>query len=129
MQIDLERLNHVWNQAWLDKDARTADRLMTADYVYIDPQGRAFDRTTLLDIIRSPSYRLHEGTRTEVSIRPLTDDAAVVLHRWQGRGEYGGEWFEDDHRCTMVCVRQAGEWRVALEHCSLHRADAGEEQK
>ena len=120
MHPELERLNETWNKAWLDKDAETVQELMTGDYMYISPNGQALDRRAILDIIRSPDYQLHSGTRTEVDIRSLTPDTAVVMHRWQGEGTYGGESFKDDHRCTMVCIRQGAEWRVALEHCSLN---------
>lgn len=122
MQDELERLNETWNRAWLDKDADAVDELMTEGYVYVAPHGQVLDRQALLDIIRSPSFQIHGGSRTEVSIRSLTPDTAVVLHRWQGEGTYAGASFTDDHRCTMVCVKQGAEWRVALEHCSLNRA-------
>jgi hypothetical protein len=92
--------------------------MMTTAYTYVAPNGQVFDRAAVLGVIRSPGYRLSEGARTDLSIRPLTDHAVAVVHRWRGRGWFEGETFEDDHRCTMVWVRQAGGWRVALEHCS-----------
>ena len=67
------------------------------------------------------------GTRTEVSIRPLGADAAAVLHRWQGEGTFAGQFFKDDHRCTMICVRRDGKWRIALEHCSPNGPDGDPE--
>ena len=120
MHAELERLNETWNRAWLDKDARTVEELMTEDYVYVAPNGQTLDRLAILSIIRSPGFRIHSGSRTEVSIRSLTPDTGVVLHRWQGEGTYAGKSFKDDHRCTMVCIRQGSEWRVALEHCSVN---------
>jgi hypothetical protein len=89
---ELERLNETWNTA--------------------------FDRDAVLAIIRSPAYRLYHGSRTEVVVRPVGDDAAVVLHRWQGEGTFEGTSFKDDHRCTMVCGRRGAEWQIVMEHCS-----------
>ena len=77
------------------------------------------DRQAVLGIIRSPSYRLDQGTRTEVVVRPLGHEAAVVRHRYQGAGSIEGTSFADDQRCVMVWEKQAGEWRLVMEQCSL----------
>ena len=119
MGSDLYSLNEHWNQAWLAKDAATVERLMAEDYTYIAPNGLALDRQAILAIIRSPSYRLDHATRTEVVVRALGQEAAVVRHRSQAAGSFEGTSFTDDYRCVMVCERQAGEWRIVLEQCSF----------
>jgi len=115
---ELERLIQVWTSAWLEHDASTVERLMAPEYVYIAPNGQVFDRPAILGIIRSPSYSVAWGRRTEVSILPLGVDSAAVLSRWQGEGTYQGQPFKDDHRCTSVFVRRGREWQISLEHCS-----------
>jgi hypothetical protein len=117
---DLEHLNKIWAQAWLDKDAALVEKLMAAEYVYIAPNGRMMDRQAILDVIRSPGYHLDKGTRTEVIIKTVGEDAAVVVHRSQAEGSFEGKTFKEDHRCTMLCARRGGEWRVVLEQCSLN---------
>ena len=118
MIADLERLNQIWEQAWLDKDAALVEKLMADEYLYIAPNGQMFDRQAILKIIRSPSYHLDKGTRTEVIIKPVANDVAVVVHRSQAEGSLEGKSFKDDHRCSMLCVRRGGQWRVILEQCS-----------
>jgi uncharacterized protein (TIGR02246 family) len=118
MTAELERLNQMWEQAWLDKDVALVEKLMADEYVYIAPNGQMLDREAILKIIRSPSYHLDNGTRTEVIIKPVGEDVAVVVHRSQGEGRLEGKPFKDDHRCTMLCARRGGEWRVILEQCS-----------
>jgi hypothetical protein len=108
-----------WFQAWLEKDAATVERLAAEDYVYIAPSGLVLDRQAILGIIRSPSYRLDQGTRTEVVVRPLGHEAAVVRRRYQGAGSIEGTSFTDDQRCVMVWEKQAGEWRLVMEQCSF----------
>jgi hypothetical protein len=73
------------------------------------------DRHAILSIIRSPTYRLDYAKRTEVVVRALGQDAAVVLHCSKAAGSFEGTSFTDDHRCVMVCEKQAGEWRVVME--------------
>jgi uncharacterized protein (TIGR02246 family) len=119
MLSELHGLSERWFQAWLEKDAATVERLMAEDYLYISPSGLALDRQAILAIIRSPSYRLDHGTRTEVVVRAVGQEAAVVRHRYQGAGSFEGASFTDDHRCVMVWEKHAGQWRLVMEQCSF----------
>jgi uncharacterized protein (TIGR02246 family) len=120
MLSELHGLSERWFQAWLEKDAATVARLMAEDYLYIGPSGLVLDRQAILAIIRSPSYRLDRGTRTEVVVRAVGQEAAVVRHRYQGAGSFEGTSFTDDHRGVMVWEKQAGEWRLVMEQCSFY---------
>jgi uncharacterized protein (TIGR02246 family) len=119
MVSELYGLSERWFQAWLEKDAATVERLMAEDYLYVAPNGLVLDRQAILAIIRSPSYRLDQGTRTEVVVRAVGQEAAVVRHRYQGAGSFEGTSFTDDHRCVMVWEKQGGEWRLVMEQCSF----------
>jgi uncharacterized protein (TIGR02246 family) len=125
MLAELQRLNEIWNRAWLEKDAATVERLMAEDYLYVGPNGPVLDRPAILGIIRSPSYRLTRSTRTEVVVRPLGNDAAIIRHRAQSAGTFEGVAFEEDHRCVMVCVRQGADWRIVMEQSSLNGGKNG----
>ena len=118
MTPELEQLNQRWHRAWLDKDAATVERLMADDYVYVAPTGQAHDRPAILRVIRSPGYRLHSWTRTNVVVRMLGDSAAVIRDRTQAEGEFEGKQFKDDHACLRVCARIQGEWRIVMEQCT-----------
>ena len=119
MVSGLHSLSERWFQAWLEKDAATVERLAAEDYIYVAPDGSSLDRPAILAIIRSASYRLDHGTRTEVVVRVVGHDAAVVRHRYQGAGSFDGTPFTDDQRCVMVWEKQTGEWRLVMEQCSL----------
>jgi hypothetical protein len=116
----LHDLSECWFRAWLGRDSPTVERLIADDYVYIGPSGLMLDRQAVLAVIRSPNYRLDHGTRTEVVVRAVGSDAAVVRHRYQGSGSFEGASFTDDHRCIMVWEKRAGEWRLVLEQCSFN---------
>ena len=58
MTDELERVNDKWNDAWLTKDVGTVEAIAAEDYLYVGPQGQVLDRDAILEIIRSPSYRL-----------------------------------------------------------------------
>ena len=120
MLSELQGLSEQWFQAWLEKDAATVERLMAEDYIYIGPSGLVLDRQAILAIVRSPSYRLDYATRTEVVVRAVGQEAAVVRHHVQAAGSFEGTSFTDDHRCVIVWERHAGTWRIAMEQCSFY---------
>lgn len=119
MLSDLQDLNERWNRAWFEKDAATVERLMADDYIYVGPNGLVLDPHAILRIIRSPSYQLNGGSHTEVVVRAVGHEAAVVRHRWQGTGSFEGTSFTDDHRGIRVWEKQAGQWRIVTEQCSF----------
>jgi ketosteroid isomerase-like protein len=121
MLAELQSLNESWTRAWFEKDVALVERLMADDYVYVAPNGQVLDRQAILGIIRSPTYHLHHGTRTEVVVRALGRDAGIIRHRWQGDGTFEGTSFKDDHRCVMVCARQGAEWQIVMEQCTGNR--------
>jgi uncharacterized protein (TIGR02246 family) len=116
---EVRGLSERWFRAWLDKDAATVDELAADDYLYVAPNGSTMDRAGILAIIRSPSYRLERGARSEVVVRAMGDDAAVVRHHYQGAGSFDGNSFTDDQRCVMVWEKQAAGWRLVMEQCSF----------
>ena len=118
MTADLEQLNEIWNRAWLERDAALVEKLMADDYLYIAPNGQLLDRKTILNVIKSPSYRLDNSTRTPVAIKFVGPDGAVMVFHSQAAGTFDGKAFKDNHKCTMLCVRRGSEWRVLLEQCS-----------
>jgi uncharacterized protein (TIGR02246 family) len=119
MLSELHSLSERWFQAWLEKDAATVERLAAEDYIYVAPNGVVLDRQAILDVVRSPNYRLDHGTRTDIVVRVVGNEAAVVRHRYQGAGSFEGTSFTDDHRCVMVWEKRAGEWRLVMEQCSF----------
>jgi ketosteroid isomerase-like protein len=121
MSSELEQFVQRWNRAWLDKDAASVERMMADDYVYVAPTGQVFDRAAILGIIRSPTYRLHHCTLTNVVVRMLGDNAAVVRDRIRGEGEFEGTRFKDDHSCIRVCAKVRGEWQIVVEQCTANK--------
>jgi uncharacterized protein (TIGR02246 family) len=120
MVSELQDLSARWFQAWLEKDASTVDQLAAEDYIYVSPSGLTLDRNAILAVIRSPSYRLDHGLRTEIVVRAVSDDAAVVRHRYQGAGSFENSSFTDDHRCVMVWEKHDGAWKLVMEQCSFN---------
>ena len=123
MVAELLELNERWNRAWFEKDAATVELLAADDYIYIGASGFVLDRDGILRVIRSPSYRLDGGSDTEVVVRPLGREAAVVRHRWRGSGSSEGTSFTDDHRGVRVWEKQGSQWRLVVDQCSFSSSE------
>jgi ketosteroid isomerase-like protein len=119
MLTDLHAASDQWYRAWLEKDAATVERLAADDYLYVSPSGLMMDRSAVLAVIRSPSYRLDHATRSDVVVRSVGQNAAILRHQFQGAGSYQGKPFADDNRCLMVWEKTAGQWRLVLDQCSF----------
>jgi ketosteroid isomerase-like protein len=120
-KTELEALDKTWYKAWFDRDAARVERMMGPDYVYIAPNGQLLDREGTLAIVRSPTYRIYEGSRTVVDVKPVGNDSAAVIYRWQGSGTYEGNTFNDNHFCTMICTRRESGWQIVLEQCASNK--------
>ena len=119
MSCEVQGQNERWNHAWLTKDATTVETLMAEDYIYVAPNGVILDHQAILGIISSPSYRLDRASLSNVVVRAIGLEAAVVRHRCQADGSFEGTSFSDDHQCMMVWEQKAGRWRVVMEQHSL----------
>ena len=91
---------------------------MAPEYVYIGPNGQVSDRSVIMGVILSPSYKLHHAEWTEVRINLLSDSAAVIIDRLQGTGTLNGNTFTDNNRCSRVCLRRNGAWQIVFEQAS-----------
>src|SRR5262245_40640473 len=114
---ELEAVIQVWTEAWKEKDEETVDRLMAPDYAYISPWGEVFEREMVLEMLRSKDG-LFEGGPSEIDVRLLGDEAALIRHRWRGVDKHRGKTLRIDKRFITICVQVDGEWRIVQEQCS-----------
>ena len=93
-------------------DADAFDRLSTADYTFVNPAGKVWNKTQYLELIRSGTLKVESYTRDEESIR-LYGDTAVVIYRSTPHGTFKGQALSDQRRVTTILVKQDGRWLTA----------------
>ena len=106
-----------YDRAWNSKDNTTVSRMLAKDYVYFSSTGGHTDRDATLKFLASPDYKLTYVNRSEIKVLSQRDRVAIVSSRWVGRGTYGKEEIDDDQRCGLVFVKEAGRWKLLSEHC------------
>jgi ketosteroid isomerase-like protein len=114
---ELVGVAHAWDQAMIGNDPDAIGAFMADDWVIIGSDGRASDKASFLDLVRSGALTHDVMTSEDVTVR-LYGDAAVVISRGVSAGLYRGHAFRELERVSSVFVRQGGRWRCVLTHLS-----------
>lgn len=118
----IERLRDIQQEllkAWLNEDRGTIERLLAPDWTVTGPTGVTSTRAQILaDFFERRIHRLLSGAVTEVSVRLVGTDAAVVSGHTQAKGTYDGVPYAADIRFTDVFERHGTDWRAVRSHAS-----------
>jgi uncharacterized protein (TIGR02246 family) len=93
-------------------DVDTFDRLSTADYTFVNPAGKVWNKKQYLELIRSGTLKVESYTRDEESIR-FYGNTAVVIYRSTPQGTFKGQELSSQRRVTTIMVKQGGRWLTA----------------
>jgi uncharacterized protein (TIGR02246 family) len=93
-------------------DADTFDRLSTADYTFVNPAGKVWNKKQYLELIRSGTLKVESYTRDEETIR-LYGNTAVVIYRSTPHGTFKGQELVSQRRVTTILIKQEGRWLTA----------------
>jgi ketosteroid isomerase-like protein len=105
--------------AQLAADVATLDILIDDDLLFTGPDGTLGTKAQDLEAHGSGVVRFREHVPTELRIRRVGDDVAVVALRARLAVEVAGTVVRGAYRYTRVWARDpAGAWRVAGGHVS-----------
>jgi len=105
-----------YDQAWLSKNVKAFEALLSPSYLYFTSSGRVMERKEMLAMLASPDYKIESGSRDEVRVL-VTESTAILSTRWRGKGTYEGKPFLDDQRCSVV-ISLGLTPEVLSEHCT-----------
>jgi ketosteroid isomerase-like protein len=114
---ELKRLEQIWNEAQLNRDADALGRLWDDDLVITVPNMPVMDKSESLDFVRSGKMKFQTYKTSDIRTRVYGDAAVVTGQLERSRSGNRGE-FEEDWRFTKVYVRRAGKWQVVAWHGS-----------
>jgi uncharacterized protein (TIGR02246 family) len=102
--------------AQLTADVQALDRLIADDLLFTGPDGQLATKAQDLAAHRSGALRVREHIPTELRIRRLGNDAAIVALRAQLTVDVQGTTVTGTFRYTRVWAREEGQWHVAGGH-------------
>src|SRR5438128_12560232 len=110
--LELER---GFGEAMIRNDADAIGRLLSDDWIIIDPDGGVIDRSRFLAVIKSGALRHKAMDSEDIRVRtyPNTATVTAVTHT---RTKYLGKEFTTHERATDVLVKKNGDWQCVLTH-------------
>ena len=115
VERDIKRLEEARNQAVLDGDVATLDRMTSDDYTFITLRGELRTKSDILKGFASGSFHYDSRQVSDLKVR-VYRDSAIVTGRSVQKGIENGKDYSGDYRFTRVYVKENGHWStVALQ--------------
>lgn len=119
-QTKLLVMEHLWNEAQVNRDARALDGMIGANFVNTEYDGEVSDKNRFLADIRDPQFNLSSLTIQDLKVS-MYADSAVVVGAYRTKGSYQGKPYEHLGRFTDTWVFTQGRWQCVASHTSLLR--------
>ena len=102
--------------AQLAADVEALDRLIADELLFTGPDGQLGTKAQDLAAHRAGTVRIREHTPTELRIRRVGSNVAIVALRARLTVDVRGTTVQGSYRYTRVWAREAGQWRVVGGH-------------
>ena len=112
---ELLKLEKAFAEAIVRNDLEDIGRLVTDDWIIIDPNGEIVDRERFFEIIKSGALT-HDMMESEDFRVRVYGDSAVVTGVTRTKGKFMGHDFSTQERATDVFVKRDGRWQCVLTH-------------
>jgi ketosteroid isomerase-like protein len=112
------RICNTWDDAYIKKDPKPLEKLLTADYVGIDEEGAVTTKADEISLIKSGEYVIFSVDHIEPQKVRLYGTSAVVTSHARVKHASKGETNTVIGRATTVCVNKDGQWQIVSWHAS-----------
>jgi ketosteroid isomerase-like protein len=112
---ELLTLEKAFAEAIVRNDLEGIGRLVTDDWIIIDPNGEIVDRARFFEVIKSGALT-HDVMESEDFRVRVYKDSAVVTGVACAKGKFMGQEFSTRERATDVFVKRDGRWQCVLTH-------------
>jgi hypothetical protein len=112
MEQELLDLENEFGRVVSNNDVEGIERLVTDDWVIIDPDGTIIDKARFLEVIKSGVLSHDSMESTDMRVR-VYGSTAVVTALTTTHGKFLGQEFTSCERATDVFVK-ADRWRCVL---------------
>jgi len=110
--VALER--RFW-QTMIDRDAATADKMVTEKFIITGAQGAsAIDRSAFSQMMAHGQWTLHDFAFSDVKVVRPQPDLAVIGYKVTEHLTVDGKKLELQAADASTWVRQDGQWRCVL---------------
>ena len=117
-QTKLIVMEHLWNEAQVNRDSRALDAMIGSDFVNTEYDGEVSDKSKFLADIRDPQFNLSSLTIQDLKVS-MYASSAVVVGTYRTKGSYQGKPYEHVGRFTDTWAFTEGRWQCVASHTSL----------
>ena len=117
-QTKLLVMEHLWNEAQVNRDARALDAMIGSEFVNTEYDGEVSDKAKFLADIKDPQFNLASLNIQDLKVSMYTD-SAVVVGIYHTKGTYQGKAYEHWGRFTDTWAFTEGRWQCVASHTSL----------
>jgi hypothetical protein len=111
-------MEHLWNEAQVNRDSRALDGMIGSGFVNTEWDGELSDKQKFLADIKDPQFKPTSLTIQDVKVS-MYGDSAVVVGIYHTKGTYQSKPYEHFGRFTDMWVFTQGRWQCAASHTSL----------
>jgi ketosteroid isomerase-like protein len=111
-------LEHLWNEAQVQRDARALEGMIADHFVDTEYDGEVSDRQKFLADIANPEYQPTSMALRDMQVS-LYKDAAVITGVYRAKGMVSGKPYDHTGRFTDTWVFENGHWLCVASHTSL----------
>jgi len=111
-------MEHLWNEAQVNRDARALDAMIGAQFVNTEYDGEVSDKAKFLADIKDPHFNLSSLTIQDLKVS-MYGDSAVVVGIYHTKGTYQNKPYEHWGRFTDTWAFTEGRWQCVASHTSL----------
>jgi ketosteroid isomerase-like protein len=117
-QTKLVVMEHLWNEAQMNRDSRALEGMIGANFVNTEYDGEVSDKAKFLADIKDPQFNLSNINIQDLKVS-MYADSAVVVGTYRTKGSYQGKPYEHTGRFTDTWVFTEGRWQCVASHTSL----------
>jgi ketosteroid isomerase-like protein len=117
-QSKLVILEHLWNEAQVNRDSAALEALVSSRFVNTEWDGEVSDKQRFLADIKDPRFKPTVANIQDVKMN-FFGDTAVVTGTYHTQGTYQGKPYDHLGRFTDTWILDAGTWQCVASHTSL----------
>ena len=108
----VRQLETQYGEALIKKDIATLQRIWSDDYQFINGSGALLNKAQRLENVRSTQTEIRAVQETDVRIRLVGGNTAVLTSHLVLTARYSGQEASGEYRNTAIWVKNQGSWQM-----------------
>jgi len=113
-------LEHLWNEAQVNRDAPVLDALVGDRFTNTEYDGEVSNKKKFLAEIKDPQFKPASMNVDGLKVT-FYQDTAIVTGDYHAKGSYMGKPYDHSGRFTDTWVFENGKWVCVASHSSLQK--------